>query len=99
MDIFFLGVWEIPISSYLLFYILLGSVGFLVCYWNRYFLALIIPIVGWFVIGDFQDFYRYNVGPPADYLLQVVLSMVFAVAAPLIGAIVSKRKIRVYKEA
>ncbi len=93
MKFLLFGFWDIPVSSYLMFYGALGIAGFFFSYLHRYLLALAIPVIVWFAVADFQGFYRYNVGPANDYVFLVSLSMVFAVIASLAGAALNNRKV------
>ncbi len=54
MEFLLFGYWGTPISSYLIVYFGLGAIGFLAAYFHRYLLALIIPIIVWFSISDYQ---------------------------------------------
>ncbi len=92
MEFLLFGYWGTPISSYLIIYFGLGAVGFLAAYFHRYLLTLIIPIIVWFSVSDYQGFYRYNVGPDNSYVFFVTIAMVLAVAASIIGAVLGKKK-------
>lgn len=95
MELLLFGFWDIPISYYWLFYGILGLVGFLLCYFNRYLLALVIPIIVWFAVSDFQHFYKsLNVNPSDSYVFSAFLAMLFAVAVSVFGAIANKRKVK-----
>jgi hypothetical protein len=90
--LFLFGFWDVPETSYWLFYFILGAIGFLVSYWNRLALVLAIPTVLWFVVSDFRTFYRYPVHPDNWWVFSVSVSMMFAVIAPIIGATLGLRK-------
>ncbi len=96
MSILLFGIWDIPISNYWLFYLALGIIGFLLCYFKRYFLALVLPIIIWFSMSDFQSFYqsRQGIYPSNDYVFLAVIAMVLALLASVLGAILNSRKLK-----
>lgn len=97
MKIFFFGMWDMPITSYLLVYLALGVVGFLAAYVHRYLLGVIVPIIIWFAISDFREFYRSNIGPDPMYVFQVTLSMILAVTVSVYGAFLQRRRVMPYR--
>lgn len=97
MEILLFGVWDVPVSSYLWPYLLLGLIGSIACYLNRYFLVLIIPIILWFAISDFRRFYRYDIGPNNEYVFFVGLSILLAMAAAIGASVLNKRKINYFQ--
>ncbi len=95
MEILLFGFWDIPISYYWLFYGIFGLVGFLLCYFNRYLIALVIPIIVWFAVSDYQYFYHIiNLRPDDSYIYSAVLAMVLAIAASVFGDVLNKRKVK-----
>ena len=96
MSILLFGIWDIPISNYWLFYFALGIIGFFLCYFKRYFLVLILPVIIWFSISDFQSFYQSKQGiyPGNDYVFLAVTSMVLALLASVLGAMLNSKKLK-----
>ncbi|MEJ7861569.1 MAG: hypothetical protein WKF90_08025 [Pyrinomonadaceae bacterium] len=95
MNILLFGIWETPISDYWFFYFVLGIAGFLLCYLNRYLLVLVIPVIIWFSVSDFQNFYHsVNVRPDSLYIFWAFLSMMLAMTASVFGALMNKRKVK-----
>lgn len=83
--------WSVPITDYLLFYFVVGVIGFALCFYWRFFLTVVAPILVWLCIGDLRSFYRQDVGsnklgPDSDYILIVGVSMIFALGTSLLGA-------------
>ncbi len=95
MIILLFGIWDKSINDYWLFYFVLGIIGFLLCYFRRYFLALMLPVVIWFSISDFQSFYQSNQGiyPGNDYVFQAGIAMILALLASVLGAVMNNRKL------
>ena len=94
MGIFLFGIWDIPVSSYVMLYVALGVVGFALTFLHRYFLVAAIAGIGWLAFKDFGDFYRYQVNPSDFYVLQVTASIAFSILASAAGAILSGRRAR-----
>jgi hypothetical protein len=98
MNILLFGIWEMPVTNYLYFYLLAGLVGFILCYFNRYLLPLVAIALLWFSITDFTYFYHIiNLRPDNSYIFKATLSMIFAILASVVGAIVNLKKVRALK--
>ena len=95
MTILLFGIWDKPVSDYWLFYCVLGIVGFLLCYFRRYFLVLILPVIIWFSNLDIQSFYqsRQGIYPGNGYVFLAVATMILALLASVFGAILNNRKL------
>ena len=94
MELFFFGMWDIPVSNYWAFYFLLAIIGFGLCLLHRYFIALALPVLGWFAFKDFSSFFAYNVGPDRIYIAQVAISIICAVLLSFFGAYLNLRRIQ-----
>ena len=93
MEILLFGIWDIPVSNYWFFYGFFGVVGFLLCYFNRYLVVLVVPIIVWFAVSDVQHFYHsINVRPEDSYIFSAVLAMVLAFVLTILGLVVNIRK-------
>lgn len=94
MNILLFGIWDKSINDYWLFYCVLGIVGFLLCYFRRYFLALMLPVIIWFSISDFLSFYqvRHTIYPGNNYVFQAGIAMMLALLASIFGTMISNRK-------
>lgn len=92
----FLGIWDIPVSTYAVPYLIIGAIGFTLCYLNRYFALIAIPVLLFFCVSDFRSFYRYNVGPSTDYIVTVIATIILAVLLIAAGFFLNlrQRKIR-----
>lgn len=98
MEILLFGIWETPVSYYWLFYGIVGLLGFLLCYLNRYLIVLIIPIIVWFAVSDYQYFYhKVNVIPDDSYIFSAVFAMVLALVATVFGFVMNMRKTKSLK--
>lgn len=92
LSILFLGIWDIPVSSYWIFYLALGLLGFAICYYQRLFIIGILPVLIWFAISDFERFYRYQVSPSNSYVFSVSISICLAICLSLIGTYFNWKK-------
>lgn len=92
MNLILFGIWDIPVSSYLLTYLSLGVLGFFLCYFHRFFAFVFIPLLIWLCISDFNEFYKYQVTPASAYVFQVVVAMTFAFSTTICGTILNWRK-------
>ena len=94
MQALFFGMWDTPISGYLIFYLVIALAGFLAGYWKRGLIVGPILAVIWFGARDFQEFYRWQINPPVWYVFSVAICMIFAVVASVIGAILRTLRLR-----
>jgi hypothetical protein len=94
MFVLLFGIWDISVSTYMLFYVALGLAGLFLSYWKRFFALISIAVVIGFAVRDFQDFYRWQVHPSDNYVLTVGMFIVLAIIAPVFGAILRTQRIR-----
>lgn len=85
------GVWEIPLTDYLYFYLALAVIGFVLCYVLRSSIFVVVPVIAWFAVNHVSRFYRYQVGPQPEYAFQVFLAIAAAVGFSVYGLILNKR--------
>jgi hypothetical protein len=86
MELFFFGFWDVPVSNYWPFYIVLGLAGFGLCLLHRYLIALALPVIAWCAFKDFASFFASNVGPDRTYIALVGVSVIAAVLLSFLGA-------------
>jgi len=87
------GFIDTPVTNYVLFYGLLGVLGFLACRFRGYLIIAAIPLIIWFSVSEIQWFYHsIKVRPDNTYIAIAMSSMVFAVIASGIGAAWSFRR-------
>ena len=92
-------LWDVPITNYWFFYLIFGMIAFALCFYKRFFIYAIIPILLWFCIADMHSFYYQDlgsnkVGPEGDYIFQVAISMIFALALAVLGTYLNWRVTR-----
>lgn len=93
-DLLLIGIWETPIIYYWSFYLILGVIGFALCYINKYFVAAAVPVIVGFGIYDFKSFERYNLEPGDSFPFFVLLSIVFSILLTVLGGFMNWRKNR-----
>lgn len=87
----FLGIFPPAISGVLLPIIVAGIIGFLLCYFHRFFVFIVLPIFAGlciFIISDLKFFTDLLSG----YMLIVYTTMILSVIAITIGARLSWKK-------
>lgn len=94
MNLILFGIWDIPVSTYLIIYLGLGILGFLLCYFHKYFIFAVFPVLLWLCISDFNQFYSNQITPHPQYVFQVVLAMITAFSATIFGTILNRRKLK-----
>ena len=72
--------------EYWLFYLTMGAIGFMFCYFYRFFIIIAVPVIGWIIVSDFSRFYRFNVKPGERYIFLVAISMLIALSMSALGA-------------
>lgn len=93
-DLLLVGIWETPIIYYSSFYLVLGVIGFALCYINKYFVAAAVPAIVGFGIYDFKSFERYNLEAADNFPFFVLLSIVFSILLTVLGGYINWRKNR-----
>lgn len=94
MPALFFGVWDIPVSDYVLFYAVVGILGFLLSYLKRFLIIVPITVVLGFAVRDFLDFYRWQVNPPDWYVITVVVSLLLALVASVLGVVLKAHRLK-----
>lgn len=88
MQVLLLGIWDIPVSEYWIFYLLLGLAGAIGAFIHRYLLGIFFLALLYFVVQDFRDFYRYSVHPSDWYIFQFMVGILLSAALAVFGVFV-----------
>ncbi len=92
-------IWDVPITDYLFFYLIFGTIAFVLCFIRRFFITAIIPLLLWFCIADMRSFFRQDVGskklgPEGDYIFIVAVLMLIAFSFAILGTYLNWRNNR-----
>lgn len=82
--------WSVPITDYWLFYLVFGIIGFVLCFYSRFFITFVVPLLLWFCIADLRSFYHQDLGskqlgPSNDYVFGVAVSMLITLGLSGLG--------------
>ena len=91
LNLALLGIWETPATSYWLFYLALGSIGFLLSYFHRFLSIFAIGTLLYFAFSHLLSFSR-PVRPGPAYQAGVVFMMLVAFLLIIGGAYLNWRK-------
>lgn len=87
--------WSVPITDYWLFYLVFGIIGFVLCFYSRFFITFVVPLLLWFCIADLRSFYHQDLGSkqlgPQKFHRQKSARSSFAWLQSFLGTSISNR--------